>query len=174
MTKAYSFIALLLALTVSGCATTYGLAPEVTRSGFNGAKVVVITRHGNACTTMVCTTLGAQWDSSTPTLALLNVGFVGAYKGIRSAQLNIDGTIVDLKLGELGTQFEKPVELQRESSRSFEVPLALVRQITASKRTWLRVHTTSGYVEDAVVDGDIDSKAFNALKRFLLAVDQAD
>lgn len=47
-----------------------------------------------------------------------------------------------------------------------------IRKIVDSKRTWLRVHTTGDYIDDAVIDGSTDSKPYHALKRFLTSVDQ--
>lgn len=71
------------------------------------------------------------------------------------------------------TNFNELGAATKESRKGFIVPLDLVRKITMSQRTWLRVQTTGGYAEDAVIDGQtLDSKAYHALKRFLTAVDQ--
>lgn len=70
------------------------------------------------------------------------------------------------------TNFNELGAATKESRKGFIVPLDLVRKITTSQRTWLRVQTTGGYAEDAVIDGQTDSKAYHALKRFLTAVDQ--
>jgi len=47
-----------------------------------------------------------------------------------------------------------------------------VRRITMAHRVWVRVGTTSGTVDGAVIDDSRDSKAYNALKRFIAQVDQ--
>ena len=49
----------------------------------------------------------------------------------------------------------------------------VLRSIAGAQRAWLRVHTTDGYVEDAIVDGSTDSKALHAMRRFLSEVDRA-
>lgn len=162
----------LLATWLTGCATTSGLAPSVTQSGFDGARVVTIAGHGNACTSMRCSGLGAQWHSTSPDSALLIVYLFNDIKGITGAQLNIDGTKVTLMATQHPTDFNIPGATIKESRKAFTVPLSVIRQVAASQRTWLRVQTTSGYVEDAVVDGAIDSKALHAMKRFLISVDQ--
>lgn len=159
-------------LTLVGCATTTGLAPTTSHSGFDNASVVSISSHGNACTGMTCTGLGAQWSAKTPETALLMVSISNEYKGITGAQLNMDGQVLTLKKTVTATSMDGSGGI-KQSTQSFIVPLSLIRDITNSKRTWLRVQTTAGSYEDAVIDGDKDSKAFHALKRFLVSVDQA-
>ena len=68
-------ISLTIALTlfISSCATTSGTQPIVGFSGFDNAKIVSIQAHGNACSSMVCTGLGAKWNSSNPKRAILTV-----------------------------------------------------------------------------------------------------
>lgn len=175
MTKTARALALssVLALAaLAGCSTTSGTGPNVSRSGFDGARVVTINGHGNACKGMLCTGLGAQWSSKNPTESVLVVYVFNDIKGITGAQLNIDGQTYDLTTMRPFTNFSDFGAATKESRKGFLVPTDLVRKITASQRTWLRVQTTGGYVEDAVIDGQTDSKAYHALKRFLAAVDQ--
>lgn len=169
-TIALSSVIALAAL--AGCSTTAGTGPNVSRSGFDGARVVTINGHGNACKGMLCTGLGAQWTAKNPTESVLVVYVFNDIKGITGAQLNIDGQTYDLTTMRPFTNFSDFGAATKESRKGFLVPTDLVRKITASQRTWLRVQTTGGYVEDAVIDGQTDSKAYHALKRFLAAVDQ--
>lgn len=60
----------------------------------------------------------------------------------------------------------------RESTQTFPVSLDVVRRITMAHRVWVRVGTTSGTVDGAIIDGSRDSNAYNALKRFIAQVDQ--
>ncbi|WP_314972844.1 hypothetical protein [Comamonas testosteroni] len=159
-------------LLVAGCANTVGLEPTTSYSGFDNANVVTIRPHGNACAEMVCTGLGAQWSAKTPETALLMVTITNEYRGIMSAQLNIDGQVVTLKKTMTATAMDAAGGI-RQSTQTFVVPMSLVKGITSSKRTWLRVQTTEGSYENAVIDGEQDSKAFHALKRFLASVEQA-
>jgi hypothetical protein len=69
------------------------------------------------------------------------------------------------------TGFSNATGVMRESSHTFIAPLGLLRQVAASKRTWLQVETSSGIVESIVIDGPKDSKALYAIKRFLTEVD---
>lgn len=158
---------------LAGCSSTVGLNPSVSHSGYDGAKVVTINGHGNACKTMVCTGLGAQWRSNTPKQSILVVYVFNHITGITGAQISVDGKEYDLNAMQPFTNFSEFAAPVTESRKGFVVPTELIRKIVASKRTWLRVQTTGGYVEDAVIDGATDSKAYHALKRFLADIDGA-
>jgi hypothetical protein len=160
----------LLALLGAGCATTSGNAPETTRSGFDGARVVSITPHGNACTTVLCTGLGAQWSSARPDQAIVSVAVFNQITGITGAAVNVDGKVTQLA-AIAPTGFNRLGDAQKVSRSDFVVPLQLVRSIAGAKRAWLRVTTPGGSLEDAIVDGSTDSKALHALRRFLAEVD---
>lgn len=100
------------------------------------------------------------------------VNIINEYRGITGAQLNMDGQVLTLKKTATATTMDASGGM-KQSTQSFIVPLSLIRDITNSQRTWLRVQTPSGSYEDAVIDGAKDSKAFHALKRFLSSVDEA-
>lgn len=91
-------LALPLLLAMACCTTTSGHAPIIQRSDFDGSRVVDIDPHGGICRIAItCVNLGAQWSSTHPDRAFLRVQLSGAeYLGIQSAQLNIDGNVVDL------------------------------------------------------------------------------
>lgn len=174
MKHAMRVLASIIAITaLSGCSATSGLQPDISQSGFDGARVVSIQGHGNACSKMVCTGLGAQWKSSSPSVATLVVYTFNDISAITGAKLNVDGKIYELVAIDVLTNFNEPSAAIKESRKGFLVSLELIRKITKSQKTWLRVQTHDGYIEDAVIDGGTESKAYNALKRFLLAVDQA-
>lgn len=159
-----------LVFIVSGCATTSGTNPIVGYSGFDNAKTVSINPHGNACSSMVCTGLGAQWNSSKPDLAILIIQVFNEYAAISRAELNIDGEQIALSSVQAVTGFSSPSSAMRESSKGFGVSFSVIEQILSAKRVWLRVHTPTGYIEDPVIDGEKDSKAYHALSRFVTAV----
>jgi hypothetical protein len=159
-----------LVFVVSGCATTSGIDPVIGYSGFDNAKTVSINPHGNACSSMVCTGLGAQWNSSNPDAAILIVQVFNEYAAISRAELNIDGKKVSLSSAQTITDFSSSGSAMRESSKGFGIPLSVVEKILSAKRVWLRVHTPTGYIEDPVIDGEKDSKAYHALSRFVAAV----
>jgi len=158
-------------LTLAGCATTIGTAPTDTRSGYDGARVVTISPHGGACTSMLCPMLGAQWTSKAPDLAVVTVRVSGAYLPINGARLMIDGKETALQPLPGVTNFAAPIPGVRESSRDFTVPLATVRALAGAQKAWLRVGTTDGGTEVAIIDGATDSKALHAMRRFLAQVD---
>lgn len=161
-------ILLAAAFGLASCANTAGTAPTETRAGFDGARVVDIAPHGAACLSMPCVSLGAQWSSANPTSALLKVRLTGnAYTGIRRLELNIDGATRSLETSAGLTRFSSAVPPLRDSDQVFGVPLATVQALATAKRAWVRVHTGDGYIDAAVIDGDADSKALHALRRFL-------
>jgi predicted alpha/beta hydrolase len=167
-----AFASIIALAALAGCSTTAGTGPRVSQSGFDGARIVTISPHGNACNSMICTGLGAQWSSKNPADAVLVVSLFNEVRAIVGAQLNIDGKVYDLSNAQPFTNFSDFGAATREARKGFIVPTDLIRQITASQRTWLRVTTTAGNFEDAVIDGQTDSKAFHALRRFLASVDQ--
>jgi hypothetical protein len=168
MTTTCRALILALAAAAAGCATTTGTAPTETRAGFDGARVVDIAPHGAACTGMPCVSLGAQWSSANAASALLRVRLTGsAYTGIRRVELNIDGITRSLETSAGLTRFSSAVPPLRDSDQVFGVPLATVQALATARRAWVRVHTGEGYIDAAVIDGDADSKAVHALRRFL-------
>lgn len=154
------------------CSTASGASPKTTYSGFDQAAVVTIDPHGNACRGMVCTGIGAQWQEVKPEYVLLAIKVFNDTVGITGAELNIDGETVELTEARSFTQFDSNEFydltgiIARGSTQDFVAPIALIDQILSAERVWLRVTTNKGQLEDAVIDGGKDSKAFNALKRF--------
>lgn len=163
--------ALMACAVAGGCATTSGMAPTSSRSGFDGSRVVNVAGHGAACTGVICPGLGAQWSDRTPTTVIVTVYLFNELRGITGAQLAIDGRIVTLKAMPGLTGFSRPGDAMKESRRDFTLPLEDVRAVGRAQRAWLRVQTTDGAMESAIVDGATDSKALHALRRFLAEID---
>jgi hypothetical protein len=157
---------------LGGCATTEGMNPTESRSGFDGARVVKISRHGNACQAIACTGLGGQWSSARPDQVVLTVSVFNEIIGITGATVSVDGVVRTLVALPGLTNFSRFGDPIKESRQDFSVSVQLIRDIHAAKRAWLRVQTTDGYLEDAIIDGTTDSKAFHALGRLLAAIDQ--
>lgn len=163
---------LLAALTLAGCATTSGTAPTSTISGFDGGRVVNIAPHGAACTEFFCPGLGAQWNSTRPDSAVVTVAIFNEIRGITGAQISVDGQATTWRKLTPLTNFSRAGDPLKVSSADFSVPMREVRAIASGQhRVWLRVLTTAGYSEVAVIDGSTDSKAFHALRRFVAEVD---
>ncbi len=152
-----------LGLAVSGCSTTSGLGAQTATSGFDGKKHVRISPHGAACTSMICPAIGAVWIEDAPNLVGLNFEVVNDIRAINSAELNIDGEIVKLTNTDL-TRFNTDIGVS--SAKTYTTNFSVIDKIINSKRTWVRLSTSKGYVEAAIIDNGKDSKAFNALKRF--------
>lgn len=157
-------------LVISACATTTGLQPTEQYSGFDNARVVNILPHGNACTEMICTGFGLQWSSKYPENAFMIVEVFNSVNAIFGVQLNIDGEIVTLQEGQLLTDTEI-TRYTEKSTKAFRISMKRLKQIENAKRVWMRVETPSGTIEDAIIDGNTDSKSYHALKRFLAKVE---
>lgn len=167
-------IAAAVVVALAGCANTTGTGPTESVSGFDGARVVNINGHAAACRNMLCPGLGAQWSSARPESVIVTVHLFNEWRPITSAKVNVGGRTVELKpLAGAITTFSKPGDPIRQSNRDFSASLALVRELAADGRSWLRVGTPDGYIEDAIIDGPTDSKALHALRRFLAQVDRA-
>jgi hypothetical protein len=160
------------ATLLGGCATTTGLSPEVSQSGFDGSKRVEVTPHGTQCKgKMVCTGIGAVWNNKNSATGLI-VSLFNVLTGIQGASLNIDGKTVDLGQPIGLTKMSSNTTIQ-ESENRFVIPYALINEILNGKRVWIRVNTTNGTIEDAIIDENGDSKAYHALKRFKDSVEAA-
>lgn len=154
------------------CSNSIGGAPKVGYSGFDNAKTVTIDPHGNIGEGLnpVVTGIGAQWNAKSPNSTILIIQIFNDIKAITGAKLNIDGKTVPLKPTKTVTNFEYPESYIKNSSKGFVTSIRTVENILSAKRVWLRVDTTSGYIEHAVVDNGKDSKAYHALKRFMSEV----
>jgi hypothetical protein len=161
--------ALAMALSLAACSNTVGTSATESVSGYSGKRVVSIDPHGVDCSAMVCPMIGAQWREESPKQAVMIIGVANAYEGITGATFMIDGNeyVVDDKVSM--TDFDN-LGSYRTSQAGFQVPLALINQITTANRAWLRLSTPSGYIEERIVDADGDSKAYHALKRFMAKV----
>ena len=79
------------ALALAGCAT--GSPPTSRVSGLDVYRVVTVPGHGNACSGVVCTGLGAQWSSATPDHALLVVYVFNDVRAITGVSLSVGGRV---------------------------------------------------------------------------------
>lgn len=161
-------------LALAGCATTGGSAPAERTSGFDGARVVSIAPHGAACASLPCISVGAEWNSKMPDAALLVVTVSGSkYTGISRVEISIDEAKPTGRAASGVTRFEMTTPPVRESTQVFGIGLAELRGIASARRAWVRVYTVDGYLEEAIVDGQRDSKALHAIRRFLAKIDGA-
>ena len=158
-----------IASILAGCSTTSGLGAQTGVSGLDGKKHVRIAPHGAACTSMVCPAIGAVWIEDAPNLVGLNFEVVNDIRAINAAELNIDGEIIKLSNTDL-TRFN--TDIGRSSAKTYTTNFDVINKIVNSKRSWVRLSTSKGYVEAAIIENGKDSKAFHALKRFKAQVDE--
>jgi hypothetical protein len=120
---------------------------------------------------MQCLAIGAQWSSDLPAVAVVHIALFNDYVGITGAEINVDGRVTRLQpfAGLSRLDYESGM---KQTRKEFTAPLDLVRSISTSQRAWLRVRTTQGTMEVAIVDGPTDSKALHALRRFIAEVDR--
>lgn len=172
MKKALLCVVMGVAL-LGGCATTTGLAPQATQSGFDGSKRIEIAPHATQCKMkMVCPSIGAVWSDKMEKTGLV-IAVFNVITGIQGASISIDGNVVDLGQPIGLTKFETENPMMKKSENRFLVPSALIDEILNGKRVWIRLDTTDGVMEDAVIDENGDSRAYNALKRFKASVEAA-
>jgi hypothetical protein len=119
---------------------------------------------------MIGTGIGAQWSEARKDQVILIIAVFNMYTGITGAELNIDGERIALTSTTTVTDMGAGGESMKISTQGFVTRLDTVEKIIRSKRTWLRVHTPTGTMEDAVIDGAKDSKAYHALIRFMESV----
>ena len=161
---------LLISAVLVGCSTTVGHSPKVAQGGFDNARTVDIRPHGNASRGMTPTGIGAQWSEANRDRVILIIAVFNTYTGITGAELNIDGEKMSLTPTADVTDMTSDANNFKTSTKGFVTTLDTVDKIIRSKRTWLRIHTPTGTMEDPVIDGDKDSKAYHALVRFVAAV----
>lgn len=147
-----------------GCSTTSGTGAQTSISNFDGVKSVGIQPHGAACKGMVCPMLGATWLDNQPDNVGFSIKLFNEIANIQSIAFNIDGEIIKID-APLPTSFDREVNVNI-SMTSIVAPYSILTKILQSKRTWMKVSTSKGAYEVAIIDGAVDSKAFNALKRF--------
>jgi hypothetical protein len=176
--KTFNVLALAILLSCfAGCttATTSVRAPTVGYSGFDNARTVSIVPHGTALNSMMdvaTTSIGAQWSASHVDQVTLVIEVYGAsYTAVTGAELNIDGEKIALTPAGYATDMEPSgIAGFMTSTKSFLTDLDTVEKIIKSKRTWLRVQTPTGTLENMVADGAKNSKAYYALIKFMDAV----
>jgi hypothetical protein len=163
-------------LFATGCGLGESSA-EVDYSGFDNSRTVDIRVHWNTPKSLgEGTGLGAQWSEATPDSLILRVGTTSFQKhfNITGATLNIDGKLISLKATDNPTETRSADVgsglTSHLSTKGFVTNLATVEKILHSRRTWLRVYTSSGSLENAVIEGEEESQAYRALVRFMQKV----
>ncbi|RIJ15944.1 hypothetical protein D1227_06475 [Henriciella mobilis] len=149
------------------------MAAKTTYSGFDDSAVVHINPHGNACTQFICTGFGGQWQEAKPDMFLLRAAVFNETTAILGASFNIDGEVVELEPAGGFTDFERVLDTVEGSEKDFVAPISLIDRILTADRVWMRVTTSDGNLEDAVIDGGKDSKAYHALRRFSAEISAA-
>lgn len=157
------FLAFML-IGLVGCSTTSGSGAKTSVSNFDGSKSVSISAHGAACRSMICPMLGATWVEKHPNTVGFTVQVLNEITNINSVAFNIDGEIIQLN-GVGLTDFDRMANA-KISRKSIVADYSVLEKILNSKRTWMKVSTSNGPLEVAIIDGTTDSKAFHALKRF--------
>lgn len=178
MKKLHYYLSFTSVFFFGACSTTTTFKPKESYSEFDNTRNVYVTPHGTISkgfTDMEPSLIGAFWTESSPDNVVLDITLFNQWTGITEVNLNIDGRIVELKNRTNLTDFEggydNGYEMMKKSSQGFVTDIDLVKSILASDRTWLRVYTLDGIVEHGIIDGEVDSKAFNALKDFMALVE---
>lgn len=170
-----------LSLSLFGCATSSGLNPTVSTSGFDNTKTIDIAPHGLSCknTGVYCPTLGFRSSDDNSSSALIRVVVLdlygtqvigGDYVGIRDLRLKVDGELVTLKpTGNGLTSYDYDKITGKTSTQAYSVPKSLLTKIYSSKETLVQIVTDKGNIEDYIIKPGSDTKAYHSLGRFLEA-----
>lgn len=172
--RSISILALTCVAVLAGCANSVGLDASIKRSGFDNSAVVDMPVHGTRCGSLTkkCLGIGAQWTSASPDRVILTPSIYMEYAGIVGAKLSIDDKIVDLGQPIGVTDMSKPgASALLMSTGSFATSYETVRQMAYARKVWIRLTTPTGTVEDSLIDGDSDSKAIYAMRRFVESVE---
>jgi len=153
----------------------YALKPKVGYSGFDNARTVTLVPHGNIPKgwEMKITAMGAQWSEKHKDSVLIIVAVINDTTAITGASLNIDGEIIHMKQTGDVTGFEDRSGI-KQSSKSFTTELLTIRKILKSERTWLRVNTPHGTMENAVIENGKKGQAFVAFEGFIAVIDKKE
>lgn len=103
----------------------------------------------------------------------MTVSLINTSDFVRSAYLEIDGVKYPLRDDGDLTRYDRPlnnVSSYVESKKDYIIPLDVVKKITTAKKAWVFVQIGSGYMSNAIIDAQGDSKAYYALQRFLAAI----
>lgn len=114
--------------------------------------------------------MGAQWNEAQKDKVFVIIAVLNIATEITGAELNIDGEKIRLTTAATTTDMDAGGTIVKESARAFLTDLSTVEKVVKSKRAWLRVLTPTGSIENSVIDGSTDRKAYQALIRFMSAV----
>lgn len=172
-----------LILSLASCATTSGLNATSTQSSFDGSKSIDITPHGMSCknTGIYCGMLGFRWDDKHPNTAFIRTQVIdmagtmlvgGKFVNIYKLRFNVDGNITDLQpIGDGFTKHDYDTIIGRTSNQAFAVPVDFLRTLHSSQNVKVQLVTDKGNFNDYLITNGKDTKAYNALGRFLTAYD---
>lgn len=168
------FSCALLAFAVTGCANTSGLDAKTSQSTFDGAKTVRIAPHSLGCKS-ACSTMGFGWTSKSPNDVFVDLKMIQLpdYKSIQQLRFNIDGQISNFKPIQTLTDYKNEGVLGKTATQSFVIPQSYAKKLHNSKDVRVQIVTEAGSVDDYLIIGDKDSKAYHALGRFLTQLSQA-
>lgn len=171
--------ALLIAATLLAAGTAHASDAKSATDDFDGATRVWVDPHGMSCGwTDLCYSVGAEWNSKRPDVAILVVEFMGAYTPVKAAAFNIDGELVPLAPPHGQTAFGQGIAFTpgtynpalaaggRTSTQGFDIPLPVLQRVLSAKVVKMRIIIAEGNVDARMIDSEEASKAYRALQRF--------
>ncbi|MCP4746334.1 MAG: hypothetical protein GY874_09375 [Desulfobacteraceae bacterium] len=156
---------------ITSCSTASVVGPKISHSGFDNSLIVRIDPHGTMYNSKgLVTSIGASWNSSNPDIVILSIQIFYEYHAITEAFLNIDGKKFELLSTKTVTDLNRDIAGFKSSTKGFIVSIKTIDEILKAKRVWLKINTPTGYAENGIIDGEKDSKAYHALKRFIESI----
>ncbi|HEO9688170.1 TPA: hypothetical protein QIM57_002267 [Morganella morganii subsp. morganii] len=154
-------------VVLGGCSNKTGLNSSISKDAYDGSVIITMPEHGNDCSSMVCTGIGAQWSSKNPSKAILLINVFNEITTIQSAKISIDGEefLIDKKDGY--SNFDSFSPVIRNSKQAFLVDLTLIKSLSKANDARIKVFTSKGQMSDVIVANGKDSKAIYAIQRFV-------
>ena len=165
-----------LVLTLPSCTTTSVGDARVSVSDFDGGKSVTIMPHKLVCSDYAtCLTVGYHWSNehadNAGVLVEINDSATGKYHPFISFKLNIDGEIITLKPHEGDkNNFDHKVTanlVTTKTSRLFTVPLNVLERVQLSNSTKFQIVSEGLVVEGDFKDSKENTRAYQAMIKFL-------
>lgn len=158
------------ALVVAGCASKQALVPQVQQGvDAKGVKTVTVAPERVQCSRPQCPTLAASWSAAKKGQAVLSIGLPNQQAAVTGADFHFgSGEVLRVR-----SRSQTAAMQQGYPATAFDVPLRTMERLAYSPRTWVRVYTEGGNVDETINSGEETSRAFTAMNYFMGGVEAA-
>lgn len=153
---------LIICLLLFGCAGT----SDTRIDSFDGKKRVTIGTskiYKDSVWEKPNIWANGQWSESTPNKLILGIQLIGEIP--KSTKLNIDGHIIELKTNNSAYISSSNMMQHAAGEINYEISQELLLEVINSKRTTIRVTSSSGLFSDGVLTNDAPESFIRAAKK---------